>query len=85
MFVEWLEHHFPLRASHVMSLVRQMRDGLDYDPDFRTRMRGTGIYSDLIHQRFKIATRRLNLKWTAPRWTFAVSSPGPQASNSQLF
>ncbi len=86
IFVEWLEHHFPLRAAHVMSLVRQMRDGLDYDPDFRTRMRGTGIYSDLIHQRFKLATRRLGLN--VERTTMDVSRfrrPTPKASQLDLF
>ncbi len=62
LFVEWLEHHFPLRASHVMSLVRQMRDGRDYDPDFTTRMRGTGLYADLIRQRFRLACSRLGLR-----------------------
>ncbi len=86
IFVEWLEHHFPLRARHVMSLVRQMRDGLDYDADFRTRMRGTGIYSDLIRQRFGVAIRRLKLN--PERAAMDVSQfcrPAPKASQISLF
>ncbi len=61
LFVEWLEQHFPLRAKHVMSLVQQMRDGRDYDATFGTRMRGTGVYAQLIAQRFKVAVARLKL------------------------
>ena len=37
--------HYPQRAAHVMSLVRDMRDGRDNDPHFGTRMRGTGPYA----------------------------------------
>src|SRR5690554_6240122 len=34
---EWLELHYPDRAAHVMSLVRQMRGGKDYDSSFGSR------------------------------------------------
>jgi len=59
LFREWLAVHFPERATHVMSLVQQMRGGQDYVADFRTRMRGEGVFADLIRRRFKIATQRL--------------------------
>lgn len=59
LFREWLAVHFPERATHVMSLVHQMRGGQDYVADFRTRMRGEGVFADLIRRRFKIATQRL--------------------------
>jgi DNA repair photolyase len=58
---EWLELHFPERAEHVLSLVRQMRGGRDNDPRFGTRMRGEGEFAELIRQRFALATRRLGL------------------------
>jgi len=58
---EWLQLHFPDRAGHVLSLVRQMRGGRDYDPRFGKRMRGEGEFAELIHQRFTLATRRLGL------------------------
>lgn len=61
LFVEWLENHFPLRARHVMSLVREMRGGADYDSSFGARMRGQGQYAQLLRQRFKIACGRLGL------------------------
>ena len=75
---EWLQLHFPERAEHVLSLVRQMRGGRDNDPRFGSRMRGEGEFAELIRQRFHIATRKLgfgrgrdvqldNSKFAAPR------------------
>jgi DNA repair photolyase len=61
LFREWLTEHFPDRAAHVMSLIRDMRDGRDNDPRFGTRMRGTGPVAELLRNRFKIACRRLGL------------------------
>jgi DNA repair photolyase len=61
LFREWLDVHHPLRAGHVMSLVRQLRGGRDNDPRFGARMRGSGPYADLIERRFALACGRLGL------------------------
>jgi DNA repair photolyase len=61
LFREWLEENFPDRAKHVMSLVRQMRGGKDYDSTWHTRMRGTGPYAALIARRFHLAVKRIGL------------------------
>ncbi len=61
LFREWLAQHFPDRAAHVMSRIHDMRGGRDNDPDFGTRMRGTGPIAELLRNRFKIACKRLNL------------------------
>jgi DNA repair photolyase len=61
LFRDWLTEHFPDRASHVMSLIRDMRGGDDNDPRFGTRMRGTGPVAELLRNRFKIACQRLKL------------------------
>jgi DNA repair photolyase len=61
LFREWLESEQPDRARHVMSLIRSMRRGKDYDSQWGTRMTGTGPYADLISQRFALATRKLGL------------------------
>jgi len=61
LFREWLAAHYPERAAHVISIVRQMRGGKDNDPRFHERMRGTGNYAELIAQRFEIACRRTGL------------------------
>jgi DNA repair photolyase len=61
LFEQWLQEHFPLRATHVMSLVRQSRDGRNYDSQFHKRMRGTGVFAELLATRFKRASRALHL------------------------
>ncbi len=61
LFVEWLETHFPDRAGHVMSLVRQASGGKDYDPRFGVRQRGRGPYAELLGKRFRVACRKFGL------------------------
>jgi DNA repair photolyase len=61
LFKEWLAEHYPERAEHVISIVRQMRGGRDNDPSFGTRMSGTGKFAELVEKRFDIACRRLHL------------------------
>lgn len=61
LFDEWLQAHFPDRAGHVMSLIRQSRGGKNYDSQFGKRMRGEGIFADLLAQRFALARKRLDL------------------------
>lgn len=64
LFKEWLMQHFPDRASHVMSLIRQMRGGKEYDSTFGTRMRGEGEYANLLKTRFNLACKRYHLNLT---------------------
>lgn len=59
LFEGWLAEHFPQRAAHVMSLIRQMRDGRANDPAFGSRMKGTGVFAQLIRTRFHKAAARL--------------------------
>lgn len=61
IFKEWLAAHYPERAEHVISIVRQMRGGKDNDPRFGTRMSGTGNFAELIARRFEIACRKYGL------------------------
>jgi DNA repair photolyase len=61
LFQEWLAAHYPDRADHVMSILRQMRGGKDYDASFGIRMRGTGPLAELLRSRFQMACRRLHL------------------------
>ncbi|MDH3195398.1 MAG: radical SAM protein, partial [Hyphomicrobiales bacterium] len=61
LFRQWLAAHYPDRADHVLSLVRAMRGGKDYDAAWGKRMRGSGPYAWQIGRRFELATRRLGL------------------------
>lgn len=61
LFREWLEEHQPQRAPHVMSLVQQMHGGRDYDSNWGTRMRGSGVHAQLLARRFELACRRAGI------------------------
>jgi DNA repair photolyase len=61
LFQRWLEQHFPDRAARVMARVREMRGGKDYDSSFGKRMRGQGVWADLLAQRLAKAKARFGL------------------------
>lgn len=61
MFRQWLELHFPARAARVMARVQDLHGGQDYRADFATRMKGQGVWADLLRQRFVKACARLGL------------------------
>ncbi len=61
IFFEFLEREYPGKAKHVMSLVRSMHGGKDYDAEWGTRMIGEGPHAWQIGRRFEIAAKRLGL------------------------
>ncbi len=78
LFREWLEANVPGRARHVMSLIRSMRGGKDYDPQWHLRMRGQGPYAELIAKRFQIATKRLGMNQIRHPLDVGKFQPPPQ-------
>lgn len=64
LFQQWLEQHYPDRAARVMARVREMRGGKDYDATFGKRLRGEGVWAQLLRQRFDKACARLGLNKT---------------------
>ena len=61
LFRDWLVQHYPDRAGHVMSLIRQSRGGRDNDPRFGHRMRGEGVFAQMIQRRFARACREYRI------------------------
>lgn len=61
LFQQWLQAHFPERAQRVMNRIRDMRGGKDYDAKFGARMRGEGVWADMIRQRFETGIKRYGL------------------------
>ncbi|WP_255516427.1 PA0069 family radical SAM protein [Luteimonas suaedae] len=82
---EWLELHYPERAAHVMSLIRQMRGGRDYDSTFGRRMRGEGPFADLIAGRFARAHRRLGYGRLPALDCARFVPPRPPSPQGELF
>jgi DNA repair photolyase len=86
LFREWLEAERPDRAAKVMSLVRQMRGGRDYDPEWGKRMRGEGPIAELIAQRFRLAARKHGLDNPRPLVDLSLFRPPPvQTDQMELF
>ena len=75
LMAEWLDAHAPGKKEHVLSLVRQARDGALYDAGWGTRMKGTGQYAQLLAQRFRLAAKRHDL--AGDRWDLDTSQFRP--------
>ena len=80
---EWLAAHFPDRARRIMSRLREMHGGKDYDATWHRRMRGEGPYADMVAQRFEVAVKRLGLGKSAPAMRCDLFRP-PRAETAQL-
>lgn len=85
VFRDWLQAHHPLRAEHIMSLVRQMRDGRENDTAFGTRQRGTGEHARLLGRRFAIACRRLGMQGGLPALDSGAFRPPATPGQLPLF
>lgn len=83
VFQEWLQTHFPDRLQRVMNRVRDMRGGKDYDARFGARMKGEGLWADLIGQRFRKAAARFGLERAGAPLRTDLFVP-PRAAEPQL-
>jgi len=87
LFDDWLQLHFPERAQHVMSLIRQASGGKDYDNRFGIRQRGRGPYADMLARRFSTACKRFGLgsdRYQTGLDTSQFSPPGVQQLDLNL-
>ena len=86
LFREWLHREVPDRASRVISLVQSMRGGKDYRAEFGARMRGKGVFADLLSHRYKLAVKRLGFNKTRTELrTDLFTPPVPKGGQMRLF
>ena len=85
MFRQWLALHYPDRAARVMARIQDMRGGKDYDADFATRMKGQGIWSDLLRQRFVKTCDRLGFNRGREPLDASQFRPAALQGQSDLF
>ena len=83
LFREWLQAERPDRAARVMSLVRQMRGGKDYDPHWAQRMKGSGPVADLVRQRCRRACTALGLATERSPLRTDLFRPPPRAGDQR--
>ncbi len=84
LFKDWLQRHYPLKAGHIMSQIRQMRGGRENDPRFGARMRGEGIFAELQEQRFCLACARFGLNRDGRNHRLDTTHFLPPAGTGQL-
>lgn len=85
LFKEWLLRNYPDRYRHVLSLIRSMRGGKDYDAEWGKRMRGEGPYAWQIGRRFEIAAKRLGINVNKKRLRTDLFAATPASEQLSLF
>jgi DNA repair photolyase len=91
IFQAWLQTHFPDRTARVMARVREMHDigeeaakaGKVYNAQWATRMKGQGLWADLIKQRFERACLKLGLNRQRVAHDVSQFDPLPLADRFQ--
>ena len=84
LFERWLSEHLPDRKKKILSHIRDIRGGKLNDPEFKSRMRGQGVYSEQIRSMFSLACRRAGLN-TDKRELSTASFRRPRGSQLSLF
>jgi DNA repair photolyase len=84
LFEEWLQTHYPDRASRVLALIRETRGGELYDATFGQRMTGQGVYAELLAKRFELAKRKTGFASFASLRTDLFRAPPPDSQQLSL-
>src|SRR5262249_14239472 len=78
LFEEWLTLHRPLQKDKILNRIRDIRGGRLNDPNFRTRMQGSGPYAEHIAELFELACRKSGLNSKRPSLSLnAFRPPSP--------
>lgn len=78
LFRDWLNRHAPGRAEKVLARLKDLHGGEVYRADFGTRMRGRGVWADLMARRFEMALQRLGLELRQPPLRSDLFCPPPR-------
>jgi DNA repair photolyase len=85
LFLDWLSTHYPERAGHVESLLRQVRGGELYDARPGLRQRGEGPVAAHLAGVFKVFARRYALDQPFPSLSSAHFRPPTLDGQGRLF
>jgi len=85
LFEDWLQAHYPQRAGRVMQRIRDCRNGRANDSRFGHRMRGEGVFADLIARRFRQAAQRLGFPGMPALRDDLFEPPAGAATQLELF
>ena len=85
LFRQWLELHYPQRAARIMARIHDMRGGKDYNSDFAARMKGSGLWAELVRQRFEKTCARLGYNQQRIELDLSRFKPPPASGQGSLF
>ncbi len=69
LFEQWLGQHYPEKKQKILNRVREIRGGKLNDPNFKTRMRGEGIYAEEMAKLFQLAQKKSGITKRWPKLT----------------
>ncbi len=69
LFEQWLERHYPDKKEKILHRIREIRGGRLNDPNFKTRMRGEGIYAEQMAKLFELARKKSGISARWPKLT----------------
>lgn len=79
LFSDWLAVHFPEKREKVLNRVREIRDGKLNDPNFGSRMQGSGEFAKMMQLMFERYSRKFALDQYRLRLTTEhFQKPGEQ-------
>jgi DNA repair photolyase len=61
LFEDWLERKFPDRKDKILNQIRSVREGKLNDPEFGSRMKGSGEHAAFQRQLFDRICEKMNL------------------------
>ena len=67
LFEQWLERHYPEKKQKILHRVREIRAGKLNDPDFKSRMRGDGIYAEQMAELFELGRKKSGITTRWPK------------------
>ena len=81
LFEQWLEQHYPDKKTKILNRVREIRGGRLNDPNFKSRMRGDGIFAEQMAGLFQLARKKSGIR---ERWPKLTTEHFRRAEKNQL-
>lgn len=81
IFEDWAELHYPDRKNKIMHHIQAMHGGKVNDSRFGIRMKGEGVWADLIKQQFRVAKQKYLSHPKTVEFDFSLFDP---KTNGQL-
>lgn len=67
LFEQWLTEHYPGRKEKILGRIRDLRGGKLNDPNFGSRMEGTGVWAEQIGALFAAGCKKAGIPEDFPR------------------